>query len=328
MLTKKQNLLETIKGGHPDRFVNQYEFVETPYVDPFNATNPYPFTLGEETVDYWGVTWRWPEGTPGALPVHGEHSVIKDIKNWRQTVKAPPLVYDQTLWDTAKAEYAKFDHEDIFVGPMMFPGFFELLHCFMGMEEALTAFYQYPEEVKGIIDFCLEWECAYLQQVAKHLAPDVVFHHDDWGSERSTLISPKMFEEFFLEPYKKLYGCYRENGFELIIHHSDSYAATLVPYMIEMGIDIWQGATKSNDLPALIRKYGGKISFMAGIDQTVVDEPNWTKAKIAKEVRWACESCGKHYLIPCQTQGAPFSIYDGVYDAISEEIDAMTREMF
>ena len=28
MLTKRQNLLETIHGGHPDRFVKQYEFME------------------------------------------------------------------------------------------------------------------------------------------------------------------------------------------------------------------------------------------------------------------------------------------------------------
>ena len=50
-----------------------------------------------------------------------------------------------------------------------------------------------------------------------------------------------MFEEFLLPAYKDIYGCYKENGVELIVHHSDSYAATLVPYMIEMGIDIWQG---------------------------------------------------------------------------------------
>ena len=30
-------------------------------------------------------------------------------------------------------------------------------------------------------------------------------------------------------------------GVDVIVHHSDSYAATLVPYMIEMGIDVWQG---------------------------------------------------------------------------------------
>ena len=28
MLTIRQNLLETIHGGHPDRFVNQYEFLK------------------------------------------------------------------------------------------------------------------------------------------------------------------------------------------------------------------------------------------------------------------------------------------------------------
>ena len=27
MLTKRQNLMETIKGGKPDRFVKQYEFM-------------------------------------------------------------------------------------------------------------------------------------------------------------------------------------------------------------------------------------------------------------------------------------------------------------
>ena len=46
-----------------------------------------------------------------------------------------------------------------------------------------------------------------------------------------------MFEEFILPSYKKIYGYYKSHGVELIVHHSDSYAATLVPYMIDMGID-------------------------------------------------------------------------------------------
>ena len=28
MLTAKENLLECIRGGNPDRFVNQYEFIK------------------------------------------------------------------------------------------------------------------------------------------------------------------------------------------------------------------------------------------------------------------------------------------------------------
>lgn len=34
MLTKRQNLLEIIRGGHPDRFVNQYEFMHIIYRAP------------------------------------------------------------------------------------------------------------------------------------------------------------------------------------------------------------------------------------------------------------------------------------------------------
>jgi hypothetical protein len=53
------------------------------------------------------------------------------------------------------------------------------------------------------------------------------------------MLSPAMFEEFFLEPYKRVYGFWKANGAEVIIHHSDSYAAELVPFMIEMGVETY-----------------------------------------------------------------------------------------
>jgi hypothetical protein len=64
---------------------------------------------------------------------------------------------------------------------------------------------------------------------------------------------------------------------ELVVHHSDGYAATLVPAMIEMGIDVWQGCFSTNDIPDLIKKYGGKISFMGGIENHLVDFEGWTE---------------------------------------------------
>ena len=39
MLTPKQNMLEVIKGGNPDRFVNQYEAVQLLF-HPFMFANP------------------------------------------------------------------------------------------------------------------------------------------------------------------------------------------------------------------------------------------------------------------------------------------------
>mgnify|MGYP000057883900 CR=1 FL=1 len=99
-----------------------------------------------------------------------------------------------------------------------------------------------------------------------------IFHHDDWGSQTSTFISPDMFEEFFLPSYKKIYGYYKEHGVDVVIHHADSYAATLVPFMIEMGIDIWQGCMTSNNIADLIAKYGADGVSVAYVrDGQVVD---------------------------------------------------------
>ncbi len=61
MLTIRENLQETIKGGTPDRFVNQYEFLDIILEAPLK-TNP---KLGETIVNEWGVTFSWPEGQLG-----------------------------------------------------------------------------------------------------------------------------------------------------------------------------------------------------------------------------------------------------------------------
>lgn len=329
MLTAKQNFLEAIRGGKPERYVRQFEATVTPYTDPFNATNPMCWEIGTEAVDFWGVTWAWPEGTPGAFPVHTPGKIVlEDIEDWKNVVKAPPLEYSEELWEAAKADYAKYDRNEYLVGPCMFPGLFECTHNLMGIENALCAFYTNPDEMHELINFIVDWEIAYLKQMAEHLHPELVLHHDDWGSSKSTFLSPEMFKEFYLEPYKRLYKAYKDNGFKIIVHHSDSYAANYVPFMIEMGVDVWQGGTVLNDIPALVKQYGGQISFMTGIDSQLVDVPDWSREKIAEVVSNVCHACGTKYFIPCQTQGADISTFPEVYGIINEEIDRMSKEMF
>ena len=67
---------------------------------------------------------------------------------------------------------------------------------------------------------------------------------------------------------------------ELIVHHSDSYAANLVPSMLEMGVDIWQGVFPENDIPKLVEQYGGRITFMGEIRTLAIDLPNVTDEEI------------------------------------------------
>ena len=329
MLTKRQNLLETIHGGHPDRFVNQYEAFAMQVGNAFSIHNPGP-KLGEHNVvNAWGVTKSWPVGTPGAFPVHTpDKIVIKDIDEWQKYLKVPQVKYDAQVWEPFIEAAEKVDRNEYFVTSFVVPGIFEQCHYLMEIQNCLVAFYDSPDEMKELIEVLTQFELDLAEDICKYIKPDALFHHDDWGSQVSTFLSPDMFREFIKPAYMKIYGYYKSHGVELVVHHSDSYAATLVPDMIDMGIDIWQGVMTSNNIPELIKKYGGKISFMGGIDSAKVDYEGWTKEVIQAEVDRACAECGTLYFIPNASQGLAMSTFPGVYDALSEAIENENKKYF
>lgn len=328
MLTRRQNLLETIRGGSPDRYVNQFE----PFVFQFTPQDlrfPEPAYPGAEpTVSCWGVTNVFPENTPGPFPLAGEHRVIKDIVRWREYVTMPETVFSEEEWKPLVDEIRDVDREEYFVSAYLWPGLFENTHHLMGMEECMIALYEEPEAMHELIAYMAEYELKMAEQICKYLKPDAVYRHDDWGSQRGLFLSREMFREFYLEPTKSIYQYYKAHGVEIIVHHSDSYCEPLVPEMIEMGIDIWQGALSTNNIPKILEEYGGKITIMGGLDNGKLDRHDWTREQVAQEVERICRWAGNKYFIPNTTLGGDGSIYEGMYEAVSQEIDAMSKIMF
>lgn len=328
MLTAKQNLLECIKGGHPDRFVNQYEFVKLLF-NPSMLHSAMPEKGGPEVKNSWGVTYSFPENVPAGFPVHSpDKIVIQDIEEWQKYVKAPSLDFADEEWDMLKAQYDAVDGSKSLKASFVAPGLFEQCHHLGEITNTLVNLLEYPDEMHDLIKYLTEYELQLAEKICDKLHPDTIFHHDDWGGQNSTFMSTSMFEEFFVEPYKQIYGYYHDHGVDLVIHHSDSYAANLVPSMIEMGIDIWQGCFSTNNLPELIKKYGGKISFMGGIENCLVDYDGWSREAIRKVVDKTLAECGNKYFIPCIAQGGPGSVFPGVYKVLGEEIDKYNAEHF
>ena len=329
ILTKRQNFLETIRGGKPDRFVNQYEFM--PFIPGNPISGAYPLTVkgGPPVKSTWGVWRYWPENVPAGYPLHDkEHVVIKDITRWKEYVEIPKTDYPDSAWEKAVAAAEAVDRKEVFAAIAFGGGVFEQCHHTMGMAEALSNFYEEPEHMHDFIKCVTDYELRYAEQVCKHLKIDLLFHHDDWGTQKSLFMSPEMFQEFIKPSYMQIYKYYKEHGVEIIIHHADCYAATLVPDMIDMGVDVYQGCMSTNNVPELVKKYGGKISFMGDLDNGILDKEDWTQELVRKEVERACRKNGKHYFIPCLVQGGPSSLYPGVYQAVSEEINKMSKEMF
>ena len=322
MLTAKENMRETILGRNPDRFVNQYEALALlPHPTGFRGERAV--LGGPPVVNAWGVTNVWPEGTPGAFPVHTpDKIVVKDIEHWQDYVHAPQLNISQEEWDRIKAVWDATDGTKAFKTAMVAPGIFEQTHHLCEISNALVYYMDYEDEMHDLVKYLTEYELKLADLICSHLHPEALFHHDDWGSETNSFFRPSMFEDFFLDAYKEVYGYYHDHGVEFVIHHSDSYCANLVPYMIEMGINVWQGCMHSNDVPALVKQYGDKITFMGEIDNKFVDFDGWTKEDCEKAAVNAIESVGTNKgFIPCITQGGPGSVYKGTYAALTEAID-------
>ncbi|MCL2200643.1 MAG: uroporphyrinogen decarboxylase [Oscillospiraceae bacterium] len=329
MLTPKENMRETIRGGKPNRFVNQFEAIQI-LPHPYLMFNPGVEKGGPDVVNPWGITTSFPENVPGQFPVHTkEKIVVKDIENWQDYVKAPPLKFTDEQWAICKGIYDSVDGSKSYKATFVAPGLFEQTHHLCEITNALEYYLTNPDEMHDMIKVLKDWELELAEGICTHLKPDAIFHHDDWGSEISTFLRPEMFAEFFLEPYKEIYKYYHDHGVEFIFHHNDAYSATIVPYMIEMGIDVWQGCMASNDVPALIKQYGDKITFMGSIDNKFVDFTGWTQDDVHNVVHRILDEVGDpKYFIPCITQGGPGSLYKGTYKALVDEIDKYNIEKF
>lgn len=331
MLTKRQNMLEVVRGGKPDRFVKQYEALSFVMNTPYAMQYPLmPDKPGDPPVKCaWGYYNAWPAGQPGAFPMHDpEHLVCPDVTEWRKYVKAPEINYTEEDWKPAMEAAAAIDRNEYFVTCFVAPGLFEMTHYLCEIQETLMNYYEEPEALHELIEYVTEWELRWAEQLCTYMKPDALFHHDDWGTQKSTFLSPDMFREFFLEPYQRIYKYYHEHGVELVIHHNDSYSAPFVPTMIEMGIDVWQGCMSTNDLPTLVKQYGDKITFMGGIDNGKVDKPECTQEMIAAETDQLCRDCGPLGFIPCETHGLNFSVFPDVYPMGDIEIEKMSKEIF
>ncbi len=329
MLTARENMRRTVKNENPERYVNQYEAIKLLF-SPFNMHSPLPQKGMPASPNAWGVWNVFPENTPGGFPVHTpEKLLVKDIEHWSDYVKAPSLKFPDEEWGIFKAQYDAIDRSKAYAATFVAPGLFEQTHHFCSIDQALMYYITNPDEMHDMIKLLTDWELEFAEGVCSNLHPDAVFHHDDWGGELNSFLRPEMFEEFFLEPYKQIYGYYHDHGVELVIHHSDSYAANLVPYMIEMGIDVWQGPMHTNNVPELVKKYGKQITFMGEIDNKFVDFDGWTPEICHKAAVDAIERVGTpNGFIPCISQGGPGSVYPGTYKELWDAIDAYNCRTF
>ena len=330
-MTAKEIFLELLKpDGKPERQLVQYEALQMALGDPIGRYLHQGRMPGATITDLWGTVIEWPADAPGSMPiVTEENKVIKDITRWRDYVHAPdfiPYSSDPEDWEQFRLKTRELAGDERLVAGFMGTGIFEQCHFLMPFRDVLTNLYDHPKEMHELIDYITEYRIAYMKHLMKNLKPDVIFSHDDWGTKDALFMKPDMWREFYKEPYRRFYGCIREEGV-IAIHHADSYLAPIVEDMAEIGIQVWQGVLPENDIPALQRRLNGSMVLMGGIG-AAIDREDAGEEEVRKYVHDALrEYCpGGHY-IPSITYGLAGAVYKHVDPWIDDEIRKYNEEV-
>ncbi len=99
----------------------------------------------------------------------------------------------------------------------------------------------------------------------------VIAFTDDIAQKGRLMLSPKQFQKLYLPRYKELFKMIHKHGGRTMIH-TDGLIDELIPYYIEMGLDLLQGLEPAAgvDIIALNEQYGDKISWNGNIDVSVL----------------------------------------------------------
>ena len=261
-----------------------------PYYVPIGADNNLVIpdvvlerpALNKGGRDWFGVEWEYVPGI-NAPSIKPGFVLFEEIEDWEETLKFPDL--DAIDWEkNAKllAPELKPGKNNSFV---LFNGCFERIHSLMGFENALVAMATEPEETLRLFQALADYKIALIDKLVQYYPVDTIVYHDDWGAQKSTFFSVPMFKELLYEPTRRIVEHVHSLGKNFTMHCCGR-VETLVPYMLEMGVDSWESAQMDiNDLPALRKQYGSKLSMEVVPKMPALMNPSATEEEVRSAMR-------------------------------------------
>jgi uroporphyrinogen decarboxylase len=172
-----------------------------------------------------------------------------------------------------------------------FAGIFEMSQRIVGMVNCLMLMSLNEQLIGVLFDKMLELKLSFWEMALPQLGDvvDVISYADDYGTNESQLISPKMFREQIKPRLKILFGRIRE----LVPHvklffHSDGNLRPILPDFVELGVDILnpvQFTAAGMELTALKRDFGRDFAFWGGGVNTTGVLPFGSPQEVKDDVR-------------------------------------------
>ena len=153
---------------------------------------------------------------------------------------------------------------DKFVMPGAFARPFEQLQFLRGTENVMMDLAVNDPDLLSLIDRLHQFYLDEMQLWAKTDVDGLIFI-DDWGTQRSLLISPNQWRQLFKPLYKDYVDIAHRYG-KKIFMHSDGYILDIFPDLIEIGLDAINSQIFCMEMEKL-KAFAGKITFWGEIDR-------------------------------------------------------------
>jgi uroporphyrinogen decarboxylase len=185
------------------------------------------------------------------------------------------------------AEKAKSENRYVLYGWWCL--FFEKPWSLRGMQNLMIDYYENPDKVQKLHGALAEVYCQYINYANLNFNPDGFWTSDDLGHQKGAMISPGIFKDFIYPYYRKIGDLLKNKKMHFWLH-SCGDNTSLLPLIIETGVDIFHPVQKHTmDEKIIAQKYGDKLTFLAGIDvQHTLQEKD--EAGVREEVRFLIDT--------------------------------------
>lgn len=249
--------------------------------------------------DMFGVEWEYVPTVRGSMVRPGK-PFVADLEHWEDYVTFP----DIETWDWAGSakDTQEMRSDGRIVKVALMSGLFERLISFVDMTDAMIG--MIDEDTQPAIHRLFDRLCnlydAMFAKFKEYFDADMVWFHDDWGSQRAPFFSLDTVREMLVPYLKRVVDSAHKHGL-IFEFHCCGQVEMLVPAMVEAGCDMWNGQ-EMNDKKKVLQEYGDKLVCDSFPDALA---PDATEAqKIANVQKYLSDYaglrtyCGMHFDSP------------------------------
>ncbi|MCL4418392.1 MAG: hypothetical protein M1365_17190, partial [Actinobacteria bacterium] len=193
------------------------------------------------------------------------------------------------LLDRAKMIKEKYKDKYCIV-PLLGFGIFERAYTLRGFGNFLIDMKTNKKFAEELLDKITEYQLSLAKRFID-MGIDCVMDSNDFGTQENLIMSVDDWKKFIMPRLKKIWDLFKKEKIPVILH-SCGNIIKIIPYLIEIGLDVLNPIQHVMDPELLKKQFGKDIVFFGGIDsQNLLTNGN--PEEIKREVKRYIQILGK-----------------------------------